>query len=287
MVNFLNPEPIDAFTEAEEQPEPVEYKLPVKHDPFDAAPLLDLFKRFHGEIDLMANKSMGLMVIDDNSLSVATTYTTQAKALAQAIEKKRVELKAPYLEVVKVLDGETKHLKDRTAEIQQHLNGKIQPYLTKKENERREAERKAQEERDRIQKELDDKAEAERQAAAEAARKAALAEGMTKREAAILAQQAAAMVEAAPVVVAQEMPAETKVSTESGTAKLKEEWSFEITDIKALPDAAFESRKAEVIKALSPWVNNQVKAGARNISGVKIFKVAKVATRTSKGAFQF
>ena len=292
LVNFLGEnnettEPIDVFTEGEEQPEQVEYKLPAKRDPFDPAPLLDLFKQFHGEIDKMANKSMGLTVKDDASLELATTMTTQAKALAQAIEKKRVELKAPYLEVVKVLDGETKALKDRTAQIQTHINQKIQPYLTKKENERREAERKAQEERDRIQKELDAKAEAERQAAAEAARKAALAEGMTKREAAMLAQQAAAMVEAAPVVVAQEMPTETKVSTESGTATLKEEWSFEITDIKAMPDAAFEARKAEVIKALSPWVNNQVKAGARNIPGVKVFKVAKVATRTSKGALQF
>lgn len=294
MVNFLgeqfDPEPELSETTVTDYPEVEEHidaGLPAKRDPFDPAPLLDLFRRFHGEIDVMANKSMGLMVTDDASLQTATTYTTQAKALAQAIDKKRVELKAPYLEVVKVLDGETKELKDRTAQIQDHLNGKIQPYLTKKENERREAERKAQEERDRIQRELDAKAEAERQAAAEAARKAAEASGLTKQEAEEAANMAAAMVEAAPVIVAQELPTETKIQTESGTAKLKEEWSFTIEDIKAMPDAAFEARKTEVIKALSPWVNNQVKAGARNIPGVKIFKVAKVATRTSKGAFQF
>lgn len=86
------------------------------------------------------------MVTDENTLELATTYTTQAKALAQAIEKKRVELKAPYLEVVRVLDGETKGLKDRTKQIEDHINGKIRPYLQKKDQERREAERKAQEE---------------------------------------------------------------------------------------------------------------------------------------------
>lgn len=259
----------------------------VKRNPFDPAPLLDLFKRFHSEIDIMANKSMGLMVKDDASLQAATTYTTQAKSLTQAIEKKRVELKAPYLEIVKVLDGETSGLKARLNKIQAHINDKIQPYLTKKENDRREAERKALEEAAKVQAELDAIAARERAEAAEAARKAAEAAGLSKKQAEAQAQAAAAMVEPAPVVVAQGVPEETKVQTESGTAKLKEDWSFEITDIKALPDAAFEARKAEVVKALSPWVNNQVKAGARNIPGVKIFKVAKVATRTSKGAFQF
>jgi len=263
-----------------------ELGLPIKRDPFNPAPLLDLFKQYHNEIDKMANKSMGLMVKDDETLELATTMTTQAKALNQTIEKKRVEVKAPYHEVIKVLDGETKGLKDRLAQIQGHINQKITPYLQKKERERREAERLAQEEAARIQKEADEKARLEREKAADEARKAAELAGMNKQEAEQEAQAAAAMVEDAPVIVAQTVE-ETAVKTETGTAKLKEEWSFEIVNIKELPDRAFEARKAEVIKALSPWVNAQIKAGSRSVPGVKIFKVAKVKTRTNKNTFQF
>lgn len=289
MVNFLGEnnglEELDTeIAEYSEVEEVIETGI-VKRDPFDPAPLIDLFKSYHSEIDKMANKTMSLMVTDDASLEAATVCTTQAKALAQAVEKKRVEVKAPYLEVVKVLDGETKGLKDRLVQIQGHINGKITPYLQQKEKERREAERKAQEEAARIQAELDKKAAEERQKAADEAKSAALAAGMSKKKAEQEAQAAAALVEDAPVVVAQAVADETAVKTDTGSAKLKEEWTFEIINVKDMPDQAFEARKAEVIKALSPWVNNQVKAGARNIPGVKIFKVAKVNTRVSRGMF--
>jgi len=293
MVNFLGEEergPIeeDFFNLDDgdyQEPMPEQDFTPAKRDPFDPAPLLDLFKKYHSEIDKMGNKSMGLMVTDDQSLELATVFTTQAKALNQTIEKKRVEVKAPYLEVVKVLDGETKGLKDRLLQIQAHINEKIRPYLQKKEAERLEAEKLAQAEAARVQKELNDKAEAERQAAAEAARQAAIAAGMSKKKAEAAAQAAAAMVEDAPTVVAQTLPYETKVTTETGSAKLKEEWTFTILNIKELPDAAFEARKTEIIKALSPWVRAQINAGTRNIPGVKIFKQAKINTRVSGGMF--
>jgi len=268
------------------QPDKYEsHKAIAKRDPFNPAPLLDLFKKYHSEIDKMANKSMGLMVTDDASLKLAVEMTTQAKALFQKIDKQRIKEKAPYKNIVDVLDGETEALKKRTAQIELHLNGKIQPYLTKKETERKEKERLAAVEAAIVQADLDLKAAEERQKAADEARKAAKKAGLNEQEADAEAQAAAAMVEDAPVIVAQTIADETKVSTDTGTAKLKEEWTFTILNIKEIPDAAFETRKAEVIKALSPWVNNQVKAGIRNIPGVKIFKQAKISTRVSGGMF--
>jgi len=295
-MDFLKPEPIDVFKEENplqeldreiaeysEVEEVIETGI-AKRDPFDPAPLIDLFKKYHSEIDKMANQAMGLIITDDASLKLAVEMTTQAKALFQQIDKQRIKEKAPYKNIVDVLDGETGGLKKRTAQIEVHLNGKIQPYLQKKDAERREKERLAAVEAARIQKELDDKAAAERQKASDDAKAAALAEGMDEREAALLAHNAALLVEDAPVVVAQVVE-ETTVKTETGSAKLQESWTFEIIDIRGMPNEAFENRKAEVIKALSPWVNNQVKAGARNIPGVKIFKAAKVQTRVSRGAF--
>ena len=287
MVNFLGEnETAEEVVDYPEIQEQIHSDLPVKKDPFDPDHLVDLFKSYHSEIDKMANQSMGLMVTDDKSLELATVFTTQAKALAQAVEKKRVEVKAPYLEVVKVLDGETKGLKDRLLQIQGHLNGKITPYLQKKEAERKEKERLAAEEAARIQKELDDKAAAERQKAADEAKAAALAAGMSKKKAEQEAQAAAAMVEDAPVVLAQVVE-ETTVKTDTGSAKLKEKLVGELIDIRLVPDACIQARWNDLKKAVQPFINAQIAAGARNVPGFKIQKIAKIETRTSKTNFQF
>ena len=253
----------------------------VVRDPFDPAPLLRVFDNFHIQIDGMANKAQGVSVKTDADLDTATLLTTQAKGLTQAIEKERVKLKEPYLKVTSVLDFETKQLKDRLAKVQAHINSLIAPYLQKKEAERREAERKAAEEAARIQAELDEKVRLEKEAAAEKARKEAEACGIDKAGQETAAAVAMDEIEAAPVVV-MDAPAEIKVQTDAGSAKLKEEWSFEIQNCAGLPTAAYVARNKQVIAALSPWVSDQIKAGIREIPGVRIFKVAKLNTRTSR-----
>ena len=295
-MDFLKPEPIDVFKEENplqeldreiaeysEVEEVIETGI-AKRDPFDPKPLLSLFNSYHSEIDKMSNQSMGLMVTDDKSLELATVFTTQAKALAQAVEKQRVEAKAPYLKVTAILDGETKGLKDRLLQIQGHLNGKITPFLQKKDAERREKERIAAVEAAKIQAELDAKVEAERLAVAEAARQDAIDDGLTKREADVEAIAAAAMVAAAPIVVAQVVE-ETTVKTETGTAKLKEKFVGELIDIRLIPDACIEARWNDLKKAVQPFINAQIAAGARNVPGFKIYKTAQVSTRVSRGAF--
>ena len=310
MVNFLSPEkePIDTFKEGapkgvapgghdacfKSENQPTEYPEVeevietgiAKRDPFDPAPLIDLFKSYHSEIDKMANQAMGLIITDDASLKLAVEMTTQAKALFQQIDKQRIKEKAPYKNIVDVLDGETGGLKKRTAQIEVHLNGKIQPYLQKKEAERREKERLAAVEAAKVQAELDAKAESERLAAAETARQAAIDAGLTKREADAEAIAAAAMVEAAPVVVAQATE-ETKVLTDTGSAKLDERWVFDVVNFKEIPDDIYESRRIEIIKAMTPMVNAKIKAGMRNIPGLKIYKEVQIKTRTSKTNFKF
>jgi flagellar biosynthesis GTPase FlhF len=253
----------------------------VTRDPFDPAPLLELFEQYHIEIDRMANMAQGLKVIDDASNQNATLLTTQAKQIEKAIEKKRVELKEPYLKVTSVLDSETKRLKDRLILVQKHINSLIAPYLQKKENERREAERKAQMEAARLQAELEQKVAEERARQAEEARLKAIEEGKTKAQAEAEAKQAAAMVEEAPTVV-MEAPPELKIQTDAGSARIKEEWAFEIENCAGLPTAAYIARNEQVKAALAPWVSAQVKAGIREISGVRIFKVAKLKTATKR-----
>lgn len=284
MIDFLSPQ-----KEAEENnvgagPELFagsQEKQLIIRDPFDPSFIPAIFKPFHAEIDRMANTAQAARVTTDEELETVTLLTNQTKQLEKAIEKTRVQEKEPYLKVTSVLDSETKGLKDRLLQIKKHLDGLITPFLQKKEAERRDAERKAQAERDRIQKELDDKAQKEREAAADEARKKAEAEGLSKKQAEEAAKQAAAMVEDAPVIV-MDAPAETKVQTEAGSAKIKDEWTFEIMNCAGLPTAAYIARNEQVKAALSPWVSAQVKAGIREISGVRIFKAVKLETRAAK-----
>lgn len=257
-------------------------ELPARRDPFDPAPLVDLFKKYEVEIDNMDTRALAVDVKDGESNTMAVEMTTQAKNIVQRIEKKRKELKEPYLMVIQTIDGFCKGLTDRLKNTQQIINNKIQPYLQKKDEERREAERKAREEAARIQAEEDAKARAEAERLAEEARQKALAEGKAKEDAEKEAAAAAAMAEPAPVIVVDAGPAETKTVTDAGIAKLKSEWKWEILNFKELPDAAFENRKEEVTKALSPWLNAQVAAGIRNIPGVKIFQQTKIQTRTKR-----
>jgi len=254
---------------------------PMKRDPLDPAPLLLLFDQYVAEIDSMDTQAMALQVVDDDSNHLAVEMTTQAKKLDQIIGKKHKALKAPYLAVTQPLDGFKKKLSDRLQQTQRIINGKIQPYLQKKEQERREAERKAQEAARKEQARLDAIAKAEADRLAEEARQKALAEKKTEAEAEAEAQVAAAMAEPAPVVVA-EMETETKTVTDAGTAKLKTEWAWQIKNFKELPNEAYQNRCDEVTKALAPWINYQVKAGIHNISGVKVFQTTKIDTRTRR-----
>jgi len=290
MVNFLSPEkePIDTPenqpTEYPEVEEVIETGI-AKRDPFDSEQLINLLKVYIVEIDVMVSKATDIKVSDDSSMEIASDMANQGKALVSVVSKKHAELKRPYLDVIQPLDDFKKKITDRvTLCIVKPLENKILPYMQKKDAERREKERLAAVEAARIQKELDDKAAAERQKAADDARAAALAAGMSKKKAEQEAQAAAVLVEDAPIVVAQVVE-ETKVSTETGSAKLKEKFVGELIDIRLAPDACIQARWEELKKAVQPYINAQIAAGARNVPGFKIQKVAKVQTRVSRGAF--
>ena len=259
---------------------PTIYTMPTRIDPFDPAPLIALFDRYKIEIFAMETMAMSLKVSDDATANQAAEYTTQARKLASVLDKKRQEEKAPYLAVTSVLDKHVKGLTDALAGVQRIVNGKLQPYLQKKEQERIEAQRKAEAEARAVQARLEAEEAEKRRQAEEAARLEALKNGADQREAEEAAKVAAAMVEPAPVVVAQAMPDETKTSTESGTVALKKEWAFTIEDFRSLPDQCLIDRQEEINKAVAPWIRKQIAAGLRNIPGVRVFEQSIIKTRT-------
>lgn len=261
-------------------PEVIDALVPAVSDPFDPAPVRELFARFQGEIDGMQGEALAITVTDDKTYVDAQEMMGRARKLRSRIEAKRKELKQPFLAHIKFLDGEAGAITQRLDDIAGGIeNLKMLPYAMKKEAERREAERKAQEEARIRQAELDRQArEAAEKAAAEAREKAA-SEGKDAAGANLAARQAAAQVEPAPVVV-PDIPRETKVTTDSATSKIEYDWDWELVDLRQLPDDILSERREQIVAALKPAINNRIKAGIRSIAGLKIYRVEKLKTRT-------
>lgn len=260
---------------------PIPETMPAVRDPFDPAPLLKLFDKYHAQVDRMEAVAAAFVVSDEATAAQANEYMLQSKKLASVTDKERKDLKEPYLKVTQPLDNLVKNLNDRLIKkVHDVFAAKIRPYLQEKERKRIEAQRKAEADARALQARLDAEEAEKRRIASEKARLDALIAGAQVAEAESAARAAAAMVEPAPVVVAQVVQDETKTTTENGTVGLKKEWAFEIFSFRDLPNECLLIRREEIIKAVSPWVRAQISAGIRNIPGVKVYEQTVVKTRT-------
>lgn len=308
---------IDYTAFFEDEPEPIDLLEKVasteivKHDPMDPAPLLELFVDFKAMIEKMAVEAAAITVTDEASSARCAEMAAQTRKVYNTIEKTRKSAIGPYENITGTVNRYCKPLKDSLDQMETDLESKNQPFLIEMKRRQEEEARKAKEEAARIQQELEEQRRKEQEAAAAEARRLAkiaadreaeLAkakaelEGFKKseidrlaKEAAEKAQaesdrlaaEAAAMIPEAPQVVAVEVLPEFH-KTETGTQKLDVEWAFEITNFRELPEALFEARGEEILKAVTPWVKTQIKAGARRISGVRIFEQLKVKTRVAR-----
>lgn len=253
--------------------------VPVKRDPFDPAQVKELFDRFHGEIDTIQTTAAAVVVDSDQAYADAQEMLGKAKKLAGAIDKKRKELKEPYLAFTRVLDGEANGLSSRLNQIASGIeSGKLLPYARMKEAQRQEAERRARQEAAARQAELDRLARLEAEKLAAEARAKAEKDGKSAAQVEAAAQQAAAMAEPAPMVV-PDIPKETKVTTDNATSKIEYDWDWSLLNFRDLPDDILEDRKEQIIAAIKPAVTARIKAGIRNISGINIYRVEKLRTR--------
>ena len=189
----------------------------------------------------MVQQADALEVTDEESNVLAVEMAGQIKKLNKAVEALRKKFVEEPKAYAKSVDALAKSYKDRFDRIERGLKTKIAQYQSRVELERRKKE------------------EAARQAAAEAQRK--------------LDEEAeAAGVE--PVRLDQMiMPEPEKVTrTGSGAAYQRKAWTFEIEDEALIP--------REYLVVDEKAIREAVKAGVRNISGVRIFEENRTVIRT-------
>jgi hypothetical protein len=80
------------------------------------------------------------------------------------------------------------------------------------------------------------------------------------------------------------VPTETRSRVDTATASVDVVWDWHVEDLAAVLQnrALIEARKEALTAAAKPWINAQVKAGARDILGVAIYQVEKVKTRVRR-----
>lgn len=281
-----------------------DYAMVTTEDPAQLVSKLDAFR---SRISEMHNTAAAHTVTDDHTNEEAVRMINQAGQIIKELDKKHEELKRPFKKITDILDNTRKELKDGLGRVQNILKSKVEPYLQEKERIRLEAERKAREEAARVRRELEEKARKEAEEAAriqyekekaererihaenrnamdaeQAERERIAAEREEKRlkeeaerKAAEAANEAAALV---PEIVS-DVPDEIKTVTEAGSADLKTEWAYEILSFNNLPEECFFARSEYVEKAVAPWINAQIRAGIRNIQGVRVFQKSTLKTR--------
>jgi len=77
-------------------------------------------------------------------------------------------------------------------------------------------------------------------------------------------------------------PAQTKITTESGSMAIETDMVWELADIRALPDECLQERFEQIKNAIAPWVNAKKKASIFNIPGVVFTKTQIVKSRVGR-----
>jgi len=200
------------------------------------------FRRYEQNLAEMREKATAHLITDAPTNEQAVILAGQSKAMFKAIEKKRKEVIGPASEFVSGVNQTVKPLTSALTEIETGLKQKITRYAIEQEKQRLEAQRKANEESARLQKEIN--------------------------AAAIQANET-------PCIVVSPVVAEpAKVTrTASGSASLRTTWAFAVEDFAVLPD------KYKMVDRVS--INNDIKAGIRNIPGVRVYEEQSTTIRAA------
>lgn len=234
---------------------------------------------FTARDEAVANAALFCRVSNHLQAGGAADALKALKAITKAVEASRTAIKAPVLDIGKRIDATAKQF---IAEVEieiTRLTGLLTAYEVEQRRIAAEEERKRQEEERRRQaEEAARMAEIRRQEQA-AARAELLAETERERAAAearrIAAEQAAAVERAAAAERQANAPAVVEAPKVAGTV-VREEWAFEVTDLRAFAQAhpdlvEITVRRADVLK--------MIRGGCRQLAHARIYTETKVGVR--------
>lgn len=214
---------------------------PVVHDPFDLAPVKKKLEPYERQIDEMLKQAEAITVTDDKTARASTVLAGKFRKVQKGVESLRKEITGPAFDFKRSVDALANGFMEKCKAGADDLGRKISQHQAKVELERRKAEESARKVAAELQKKLD-------------------------------AEARAADVEPVKVEAPVIRKAPTKVRTEEATSYQHTEWTHEIEDPDKVPREYLMVDEKEIRKA--------VKAGVREIPGVKIFEKTTTRFRT-------
>lgn len=255
---------------------------------------LEQFDQLKANVTLFVAPITGLLVKDFKSASEAVDAGKTIKAYMNDLEKKRKELVAPLNHQVDTINDYAKGIKEPLLKAEAHIKSQIckfdaeqerlrQEEHRKAEAVRREAERLAQVERDRVARELDEKRRAEiaaieaEHAEAESDFGAADPEALEAEKRRIDEESARAQAEAEArlererVAAAADQKERAYSIDRIGVKNVRKTWKCEVTDIDKVP-------KEFLVRELNNTaVLAAARAGVKEIPGVRMWQESGVA----------
>jgi flagellar biosynthesis/type III secretory pathway protein FliH len=257
---------------------PLEELIPAE---FRAALLADR-PEFMEKLEGAVASADRVVVTDDEALGKLGDLVNIYRALIKHVTETHKVVKAPHLEAGRLVDAERNALVDRVEDAKRRAEAIGNDYVAKREARLR-AERERQQAEERAAAERAATAERERLEAERAAERAAkestsAAERAEAEERAEALRKASeeAMSEAA-LAAAQQRKVEPVRSDAGAAVSGRQEWTSQVEDYSKAFRAVKDDPKvrAEIDKA----VQRLVKAGKREMPGVRIWPVAKASFR--------
>jgi hypothetical protein len=199
---------------------------------------------YRANVESMKGEATALVVEDPTGEGRGAEMTAQVKRLKKMIEQKQGDIIKEASEFVRSVQGFTLPFRKDLEAIEAEIKSKLSAYAYKKEMKRRED---------------------------EAAARKAIEEAQKK----INAQAKKAHIEPVqlptPVVPQQSAP----VRTESGTTSYISQWAYEVEDVSKIP-----ARYLIADPTNKAAVNESIRAGIREIPGLRIFEKMVPRTRS-------
>lgn len=254
------------------QPPPLRERLQSDHEKMLAA-----------VADIVAKaETLAASTVDDDE--DATTFSDLIKEISKydkRVEALRVDEKEPFLESGRVVDGFFKEQAGKLQKAQKELNKALTAYLNAKAaREREERLAREREERERAEQARREADEAMRKAqAAEAAQKTAERDALLDK--ALVADQQATIQEVKQLRAerdAEARPAElARTRGTASLATLATSWEFEVEAFGEIP---LDILRPHIPRAaIEQAIRSFVRAGGRELHGVRIYQESKASVR--------
>lgn len=208
---------------------------PAERDPFDLEAARNLLAPYTNEVKRVLAEAEALQIIDDATMQLGLEIAQRSTKTANMLDKKRTDLTEPYRNYTSAINSLFAMCIDPLKEVgKKHINPKAIAYSRKKDLERLEAEKRAQEEARKLQDRLDAES----------------------------AEKNLPRVEVPTPVLPQKMG---PIRTEAGSASIRKDWKAILVDEHKVP--------REYMTIDWPKVNQAVRGGERNIPGFEIRQV--------------